>query len=122
MKVLWLFLGLSATAQAGMLTPEDNLWSTVQCGGREAALMVNHRSVAQPTLLITHQQQTRQLPFAKEACYTDLECVTYQGKPAVHFVESSCGNAYEIYWLVEVESLRKHELDYQTAQQAGLVE
>ena len=104
-----------------MKTPEDSLWSTVECGGKKIDLMVNHRTVAQPTLMISQGDEVKQITFQNDACYTELSCVNYKNKPSVHFVESSCGNAYETYWVVDVNSYKKYELDYNAAKNAGLV-
>lgn len=104
-----------------MRTPEDSLWSSIQCGGKKVDLMVNHRTVAQPTLFVGENGMISKLEFSADACYSELACVNYQGRNSVHFVESSCGNAYEIYWVVDINSLEKHELDYSTAQKAGII-
>ena len=104
-----------------MRTPEDSLWSSIQCGSKKVDLMVNHRTVAQPTLFINENDNIQKIEFTPDVCYSELACVNYQGKTAVHFVETSCGNAYETYWVVDINSLEKHELDYATAKKAGII-
>jgi len=105
-----------------MRLPEDLLWSTIQCGGKKVDLMVNLRTVAQPTLYINKNDNIKSLEFSPDACYTELSCVVYQNNKAVHFVESSCGNAYETYWVVDMNTFEKHELEYMTAQKAGIID
>lgn len=115
-------LSSSVTMADNMVSPEDSLWSSIQCGGKKVDLMVNHRTVAQPTLFIArNDNDVKNISFQSDVCYTELQCINYQGRPAVHFVETSCGNAYETYWVVDVNSFKKYDLDYNTAKKAGIV-
>jgi len=117
-----LFLSSTGLKAEDMRLPDDLLWSTIECSGKKVDLMVNLRTVAQPTLYINKNDEIKSIEFSPDACYSELSCVVYQGNKSVHFVESSCGNAYETYWIVDIDTFKKFELDYMTAKKAGIID
>lgn len=126
MKILLYIVLLSVfyIGIAGMMTPEDNFWSEVECAGKEVNLMANTRTVVVPTLYITdmNTEDLVELPLTEGFCYSEVSCVYYQEQPMLHFVESACGNAFEVYYLLDLETLYAYELDYMTARNLGIID
>lgn len=105
---------LGQTCFAGSSNGGAMYWHSVKCGGVTADLMVNHRTVAQPTLFLN------QTPIKLEdgPDYSGPVCVTYRGEKKIGYVESM-GNAYSSYYLVDIDTFKRLEINYQTARKIG---
>ena len=108
-----LFYALSASAQIHS-NPGEMLWKQIKCGGVDVELMVNHRTVAQPTLFINRKA----ILLQDGPDYSGLKCVTHNGAKKIGFVESM-GNAYASYKLVDLTTRRVSEITYQQARKIG---
>ena len=108
--VLCLF---SATVQAESNNGEV-YWESVTCGGIKADLMINHRTVAQPTLFLNGKA----IKLKDGPDYSGPKCVTFRGEKKIGFVESM-GNAYEIYKIVDLDTFKVREITYQQASKIG---
>ncbi|MCX2499449.1 hypothetical protein [Plesiomonas shigelloides] len=89
-------------------------WESVTCGGVKADLMINHRTVAQPTLFLNGKD----IKLKDGPDYSGPICVTFRGEEKVGFVESM-GNAYEIYRIVDLDTFKVSEITYQQASKIG---
>jgi hypothetical protein len=103
----------TATAQAES-NNGDVYWGSITCGGVKADLMINHRTVAQPTLFLNGKA----ILLKDGPDYSGPKCVTFRGEKKVGFVESM-GNAYEIYRIVDLDTFKVREITYQQAIKIG---
>lgn len=102
----------AAAAQESM--NGEPYWESIECGGVTANLMINHRTVAQPTLFMNDE------PILLEdgPSYGGPVCVTWRGNAYVGFTEYM-GNAYEVYRLVDLDTFEPFEITYEQAEKIG---
>lgn len=89
-------------------------WESVSCGGVKADLIINHRTVAQPTLFLNGKA----IKLKDGPDYGGPKCVTFKGEKKIGFVESM-GNAYEIYRIVDLDTFKVSKITYQQASKIG---
>jgi hypothetical protein len=89
-------------------------WNSIKCGSVTADLMINHRTVSQPTLFINSSP----IKLEEGPNYSGPLCVRYRGELKVGYVESM-GNAYEAYYLVDIDTFKKQEITRQQAVKIG---
>ena len=103
---------LAALAWAPALAQTSNdgelVHEAVECGGVTATLMVNHRTVAQPTLFM--EDEPILLPDGPS--YGGPVCVEWRGDAYVGFTEYM-GNSYEVYRLVDLDTFEPFEITYE---------
>lgn len=103
---------------SAMVQAESNggwlYWESVTCAGIKADLMINHRTVAQPTLILNGKA----IKLEDGPDYSGPKCVTFRGEKKIGFVESM-GNAYEIYRIVDLDTFKVREITYQQASKIG---
>ena len=89
-------------------------WESIKCGGITADLMVNHRTVAQPTLFMN------QTPILLEdgPDYSGPYCVKYQGEIKVGFAQT-WGNAAADYSIVDIDTFSIKKISYSVAHKIG---
>ena len=104
---------LSLSAQ-GQSNNGDSYWESITCGGVKADLMINHRTVAQPTLFLNGKA----MQLEDGPTYTGPVCLTFQGNPVIGFVESM-GNAYETYRIIDIDTFQVREITYEQAEKIG---
>ncbi|MGB8813274.1 MAG: hypothetical protein WCC57_08815 [Paracoccaceae bacterium] len=112
LKPLALILAAApALAQTDPSNMGETYWQSITCGAITANLMINHRSVSQPTLFMNDTP----IPLPDGPNYAGPVCVTFRGKPYVGFTEYM-GNAYEIYRLIDLDTFAVQEITYQQAE------
>lgn len=89
-------------------------WESVQCGEIKADLIINHRTVSEPTLYMAETP----IKLENGPNYHGPVCVTFRGEKKVGFVESM-GNAYEIYRIVDLDTFEVTEITYAQADKIG---
>lgn len=89
-------------------------WKSVKCGPVTADLMVNHRTVAQPTLFMN----STPIRLEDGPNYAGPICVTFRGEKKVGYT-ATVGNAYEGYFIVDVDTFRVTEISRQQAVKIG---
>lgn len=117
------FLPISSMAEEMMRSPADPLWKSKQCGGKSVDLMVNHRTVATPSLVFADKNgRAKIISIGQDSCYAGLKCVSYKGSPHIVYVEiPACGgNAVpETYVFVDVNTYKKTSMNYMQASRFG---
>lgn len=101
---------LSAAAHANSNHGEV-YWESVECDGVKADLMINHRTVSQPTLFMNGYE----ILLENGPNYSGPVCVFFRGEHKVGFVEYM-GNAYEVYRLVDLDTFEVEEISYRQAE------
>jgi len=112
-----IFLSFCVISQPTLAMTSNNgetYWGTVKCGGVTANLMVNHRTIAQPTLFLN----STAIKLEDGPDYRGPVCVTYRGEKKVGYVESM-GNAYEVYYMFDLDTFKRTKIDYSTAKKIG---
>ena len=107
-------MACGTTAAAQSSNQGETYWESVECNGVTANLMINHRTVSQPTLFLNDHPML--LPDGPS--YSGPVCVTWRGDHYVGFVEFM-GNAYEIYRLVDLDTFEPFEITHTQAEKIG---
>lgn len=104
---------LSAIVQA-QSNGGELYWNSVTCGGVKADLMINHRTVSQPTLFL----DGKEVKLEDGPNYSGPKCITFRGEKKIGFVEYM-GNSYEIYRILDLDTFEVSEITYQQARKIG---
>ena len=102
---------IGAPAWAQVSNDGATVFEAVECGGVTATLMVNHRTVAQPTLFMDDEP----ILLPDGPSYGGPVCVQWRGDPYVGFTEYM-GNSYELYRLVDLDTFETFEITYEQSQ------
>jgi hypothetical protein len=89
-------------------------WKSIKCGPIKADLMINHRTVSQPTLYMN----SIAIKLEDGPDYSGPICVKFRGELKVGFSESM-GNAYESYYIVDIDTFKRKEISRQQAVKIG---
>lgn len=89
-------------------------WKSIKCGPIKAELMINHRTVGQPTLFMN----STAIKLEDGPDYSGPICVKFRGELKVGFSESM-GNAYESYYIVDIDTFKKKKINRQEAVKIG---
>lgn len=106
---LYCELGIAGESNFGQM-----YWNSIKCGGVTADLMINHRTVAQPTLFLNQTP----IKLQDGPNYSGPLCVTFRGEKKIGYVESM-GNAYESYYIIDIDTFKRTQINYQTARKIG---
>lgn len=118
-KFLFIFASVFAASLA-QSQPASNdgrmYWKSVSCRGVKADLMVNHRTVAQPTLFLN----SKAIKLENGLDYSGPVCVNYQGEYKVGITASmGMGNAGAWYTIYDLDTFKPTEISYSVANKIG---
>ena len=89
-------------------------WQSIKCGGVTADLMVNHRTVAQPTLFLNNKA----FKLEDGPDYSGPICVSYRGEKKIGYY-ATMGNAAAAYTLVDLDTFKRSEISFELASKLG---
>ena len=89
-------------------------WKSIKCGGVTADIMVNHRTVAQPTLFLN----SRAYKLEDGPDYSGPFCVNHQGEKKIGYA-ATMGNAAAVYTLVDLDTFKRTEISAALASKLG---
>lgn len=89
-------------------------WQSIKCGGVTADLMVNHRTVAQPTLFLNKKA----FKLEDGPDYSGPICVSYRGEKKIGY-SATMGNAAAVYTLVDLDTFKRTEISGDLASKLG---
>lgn len=89
-------------------------WKSIKCGGVTADIMVNHRTVAQPTLILN----SKIYKLEDGPDYSGPFCVNYQGEKKIGYA-ATMGNAAAMYILVDLDTFKRTEIPGNLALKLG---